>query len=117
MTQNEIRIMNLSVDIQSARDIMAIESSQGKRGISIGAFLMYCLPRIEHRAEKLELMRKCASLRDIWNISELSTQLKVTRQTLYNWKNQGLLILNNDGKVILPLTVSLWDDLSQVIAL
>lgn len=117
MTQNEIRIMNLSVDIQSARDIMAIESSQGKRAISIGTLLIYCLPRIEHRAEKLELLRKCASLRDIWNISELSTQLKVTRQTLYNWKRHGLLILNNDGKVILPLTVSLWDDLSFVISI
>ena len=50
-------------------------------------------------------------------MSELSTQLKVTRQTLYNWKKHGLLILNNDGKVILPLTVSLWDDLSMLIAL
>ena len=70
-----------------------------------------CAPRIEKRQERFEKLQSLAELRPIWNLKELSERLSTSRQTLYNWKEEGWLVVNSAGKADLKATVKLWKEL------
>ena len=115
MTPNEIRILNLKLDVKTVKALMELYQQQNYGHTTVSELLRLATPEIDDKEEKLGLLKKCAAVRPISNISELSSKLGVSRQTLYNWKSEGYLLLDNQGKVHLPSTIKLWEDLSWML--
>lgn len=79
----------------SSKTEPGLESSLHKQ--SIGEIVKLCAPRIEKRQERFEKLQSLAELRPIWNLKELSERLGTSRQTLYNWNEEGCLVVNSAG--------------------
>lgn len=79
----------------SSKTEPGLESSLHKQ--SIGEIVKLCAPRIEKRQERFEKLHSLAELRPIWNLKELSERLGTSRQTLYNWNEEGCLVVNSAG--------------------
>ncbi len=47
-------------------------------------------------------------------MKELSERLGISRQTLYNWRDEGWLVMDG-GKVHLPKTIELWELFIRII--
>ena len=115
MTPNELRILNLKLDVKTVKALMELYQQQNYGHTTVSELLRLATPKIDDKEEKLGLMKKCAAVRQVWNISELAPKLDVSRQTLYNWKSEGYLLLDSQGKVHLPSTIKLWEDLDWML--
>ncbi len=115
MTPNELRMLNLKLDVETVKALMELYQQQNYGQTTIFELLRLAAPKIGNKEEKLGLLKKCAAVRQVWNISELAAKLDVSRQTLYNWKIEGYLLLDSQGRVHLPSTINLWEDLDWML--
>lgn len=104
-------ILNLQVNAKYLKGLLELSQDWNNPFISIGEIVKLCAPRIEKRQERFEKLQALAELRPIWNLKELSERLGMSRQTLYNWKEEGWLVVNSTGKADLKATVKLWKEL------
>lgn len=104
-------ILNLQVNAKYLKGLIEMSQYWNHPFISIGEIVKLCAPRIEKRQERFEKLQSLAELRPIWNLKELSERLSTSRQTLYNWKEEGWLVVNSAGKADLKATVKLWKEL------
>lgn len=107
-----LHIYNLYVCTKSIRDLCDLVDQTPDKKIRIGDIIKYCAPRIERREERYAQIKKLSDLRPIWNFNEISKQIGVSRQTLYNWKDEGWIITDENGKADLKRTAELWEECS-----
>ena len=78
----------------------------------IGDLIRFCAPRIEHRDERYRQLKQYSETKPIVSFSNLSRFINISRQTLYNWKDEGWIITDHNGKADLRRTVELWEECS-----
>lgn len=103
-------LLNLNIDINTALQTLTTMKDKGESTVPMPLFLKFTLPRIENSIEKMDKIKRFSDINDIVTVSWLANNLGVTRQTIYNWKANGYLIFNDDGKISLKQTLELWDD-------
>lgn len=75
--------------------------------ISIRGLISTCAIKIDKLKVHIDKMRALTKSRNLYNMKELSECLGISRQTLYNWRDEGWLVMEV-GKVHLPRTIELW---------
>ena len=76
--------------------------------ITIRDLISICAIKIDNPKVHIEKMKALSENRKLYNMKELSGYLGISRQTLYNWKDEGWLVMD-EGKVHLPNTIELWE--------
>lgn len=111
----ENKIFNLSINPQAAIEFLKDWNKQGHKTIPFKVFIQFTTPRIQNKAEVIKKLSACAQLRPEWNISELNKRTGISRQTFYNWKEQGYLIFSLNKKLNLKETLKFWQDIDSYI--
>lgn len=106
----DLDIYNLYINAKYAKGFCEMYEKAGYDYIRVGELIKYCSPRIELRNERYQKMKELSQLRPIWNFKELAARLGTSRQTLYNWKDEGWIVTDRDGKADLARTTKLWED-------
>lgn len=71
-------------------------------------------PWITDWPEHLARLERTAESHDRCTPTELANWNKVSRQTVYNWRDRGLLVYDAKKKIDVPATVALWRFLSKL---
>ena len=71
-------------------------------------------PWITDWPEHLARLERTAESHDRCTPTELANWNKVSRQTVYNWRDRWLLVYDADKKIDVPATVALWRFLSKL---
>lgn len=103
-------IYNLTLNAKCARDFCEMCTDIGQ--VRIGDLIRFCAPRIEHRDERYRQLKQYSETKPIVSFSDLSRFINISRQTLYNWKDEGWIITDHNGKADLRRTVELWEECS-----
>lgn len=104
-------LLNLNIDVNATIRALVAMKAHGDTTIPMAVLLKFTLPKIGNSIEKMNRIKHLSELKDIVSISWLASNLEVTRQTIYNWKENGYLVFNEDGKISLTQTLELWNDL------
>ena len=103
-------IYNLYVNAKWVRELCDMVAETEYKKVRIGDIIKFCAPRIERREERFLQLKKLSEARPIWNFKELSERIGISRQTLYNWKDEGWILTDENGKADLKRTVELWEE-------
>lgn len=103
-------IYNLHVYAKWVRELCDMVMETENKKIRIRDIIKFCAPRIERREERFLQLKKLSEARPIWNFKELSERIGISRQTLYNWKDEGWILTDENGKADLKRTVELWEE-------
>lgn len=123
MTIHEL--LNIRLDATGVTDMLKWLKGNDNKGkktgvykthslISIRDLISTCAIKIDKPKVHIEKMRALAKSRNLYNMKELSVRLGISRQTLYNWRDEGWLVMEG-GKVHLPRTIELWELFIRII--
>lgn len=84
----------------------------GKTRVQLQELLRLCLAEIDNWPEKYERLGNLCKTHDSCNLSEFSRWMEVSRQTVYNWRENGYLILGGKG-VDMRETYKFWGELRR----
>ena len=102
--RNEVHV---KMDVKSAQDFLAMVAENGDTMVEVQDLLAFARPWITDWPEHLARLERTAESHDRCTPTELANWNKVSRQTVYNWRDRGLLVY--DGRRInVPGTVALW---------
>lgn len=76
--------------------------------------LAFARPWITDWPEHLARLERTAESHDRCTPTELANWNKVSRQTVYNWRDRGLLVYDAKKRIDVPATVALWRFLSKL---
>ena len=96
LTKSDITILMQQVDVTKAYDLLAMFKEAGKERIDIRTILDEAAPKIKDYGNHATC-----------SITEFAAWMKVSRQTVYNWKDSNYLVFAGN-KVNLPETLDLW---------
>ena len=105
--RNEVDVLHVKMDVKSAQDFLAMVAENGDTMVEVQDLLAFARPLITDWPEHLARLERTAESHDRCTPTELANWNKVSRQTVYNWRDRGLLVY--DGRRInVPGTVALW---------
>lgn len=105
--RNEVDVLHVKMDVKSAQDFLAMVAEKGEAMVEVQDLLAFARPWITDWPEHLARLERTAESHDRCTPTELANWNKVSRQTVYNWRDRGLLVY--DGRRInVPGTVALW---------
>ena len=105
--RNEVDALHVKMDVKSAQVFLAMVAEKGDAMVEVQDLLAFARPRITDWPEHLARLERTAESPDHCTPTELANWNKVSRQTVYNWRDRGLLVY--DGRRInVPGTVALW---------
>ncbi len=103
-------LKNLKMGTDYALSYLNIMKEKGRESIPIFELTYFSFNPIEDGKEKLNLLREKSQLKEVANKSDFARLMNISRTTVYNWDDIGLLIHTNDGKKIdLIKTLRLWE--------
>ena len=108
--RNESTLLRMQVDVNKAYDLLNMFKEAGKNRIDIQTILDEAAPKIVGYRKYLEKLADIATRKDCCNFSEFAGWLDVSRQTVYNWRDNGYLV-HTKSKIDIPATVRLWESL------
>ena len=108
--RNESTLLRMQVDVNKAYDLLNMFKEAGKNRIDIQTILDEAAPKIVGYKKYLEKLADIATRKDSCNFSEFAGWLDVSRQTVYNWRDNGYLV-HTKSKIDIPTTVRLWESL------
>ena len=79
----------------------------GKERIDVRTILDEAAPKIKDFPALASKLEQLSGSHDTCNVSEFYNWMKVSRQTVYNWRDCGYLVYSG-RKVNLPETLELW---------
>lgn len=123
MTIHEL--LNIRLDATRVTDMLKwlkeIDGKNKKTGvhktrslITVRDLISICAIKIDKPKVHIEKMKALSESRKLYNMKELSERLGISRQTLYNWRDEGWLVME-EGKVHLPRTIELWELFIKII--
>lgn len=92
MAKNDGVILRMQVDVNKACDLLNMFKEAGKNRIDIQTILDEAAPKIIGYKKYLEKLADIATRKESCNFSEFAGWLDVSRQTVYNWKDNGYLV-------------------------
>ena len=98
--------MRMQVDVGKAYDLLAMFKEAKKTRIDIQTILDEAAPKIVGYRKYLEKLADIATRKESCNFSEFAGWLDVSRQTVYNWRDNGYLA-HTKSKIDIPATVRL----------
>ena len=105
--RDEVDVLHVKMDVKSAQDFLAMVAEKGEAMVEVQDLLAFARPWITDWPEHLARLERTAESHDRCTPTELANWNKVSRQTVYNWRDRGLLVY--DGRRInVPGTVALW---------
>ena len=107
MAKNDSVILRMQVDVNKAYDLLNMFKEAGKNRIDIQTILDEAAPKIVGYTKYLEKLADIATRKESCNFSEFAGWLDVSRQTVYNWRDNGYLV-HTKSKIDIPATVRLW---------
>lgn len=110
MAKNDSVILRMQVDVNKAYDLLNMFKEAGKNRIDIQTILDEAVPKIIGYKKYLEKLADIATRKESCNFSEFAGWLDVSRQTVYNWRDNGYLV-HTKSKIDIPATVRLWESL------
>lgn len=110
MAKNDGVILRMQIDVNKAYDLLNMFKEAGKNRIDIQTILDEAAPKIVGYKKYLEKLADIATRKDSCNFSEFAGWLDVSRQTVYNWRDNGYLV-HTKSKIDIPATVRLWESL------
>lgn len=108
--RNESTLLRMQVDVNKAYDLLNMFKEAGKNRIDIQTILDEAAPKIVGYKKYLEKLADIATRKESCNFSEFAGWLDVSRQTVYNWRDNGYLA-HTKSKIDIPATVRLWESL------
>ncbi len=103
-------LKNLKMGTDYALSYLNIMKEKGRESIPIFELAYFSFNPIEDGKEKLNLLRDKSKLKETANKSDFARLMDISRTTVYNWDDIGLLIHTNDGKKIdLVKTLRFWE--------
>ena len=103
-------LLRMQVDVNKAYDLLIMFKEAGKNRIDIQTILDEAAPKIVGYRKYLEKLADIATRKESCNFSEFAGWLDVSRQTVYNWRDNGYLA-HTKSKIDIPATVCLWESL------
>lgn len=110
IAKNDSVILRMQVDVNKAYDLLNMFKEAGKNRIDIQTILDEAAPKIVGYKKYLEKLADIATRKESCNFSEFAGWLDVSRQTVYNWRDNGYLA-HTKSKIDIPATVRLWESL------
>ncbi len=110
LSRNDTITLGQQVDVGKALDLLTMFKEAGKERIDVRTILDEAAPKIKDYAALLEKLEQLAGNHGTCNVSEFSAWMKVSRQTIYNWRDANYLVYSGK-KVNLPETLELWKSL------
>ena len=107
LSRNDSIILGQQVDVAKALDLLAMFKEAGKERIDIRTILDEAAPKIKDYPALVAKMEQLSLTHATCSITEFAAWLKVSRQTVYNWRDANYLIYSGK-KVNLPETLDLW---------
>jgi hypothetical protein len=95
-------------------DFQAIVAKKGDDMVEVQDLLAFARPWITDWPEHLVRLERTAESHDRCTPTELANWNKVSRQTVYNWRDRGLLVYDAKKKIDVPATIALWRFLSKL---
>jgi hypothetical protein len=108
--RNESTLLRMQVDVNKAYDLLNMFKEAGKNRIDIQTILDEAAPKIIGYKKYLKKLADIATRKESCNFSEFAGWLDVSRQTVYNWRDNGYLV-HTKSKIDIPATVRLWESL------
>jgi len=112
--RNEVDVLHVKMDVKSAQDFLAMVAEKGEAMVEVQDLLAFARPWITDWPEHLARLERTAESHDRCTPTELANWNKVSRQTVYNWRDRGLLVFDAKKKIDVPATVALWRFLSKL---
>lgn len=110
LTRNDSKILSQQVDVNKAMDLLKMFQEAGKEKIDVWTILDESAPKIKSFATLEAKLEQLAGNHETCNVSEFSNWMKVSRSTVYTWRDNNYLIYSGN-KVNLPETLRLWKTL------
>ena len=110
MMNSDSTLLRMQVDVGKAYDLLKMFKEGKKTRIDIQTILDEAAPKIVGYKKYLEKLADIATRKESCNFSEFAGWLDVSRQTVYNWRDNGYLV-HTKSKIDIPATVRLWDSL------
>lgn len=107
LTRSDITILMQQVDVTKAYDLLAMFKEAGKERIDIRTILDEAAPKIKDYSVLVARLEQLSGNHATCSITEFAVWMKVSRQTVYNWKDSNYLVFTGN-KVNLPETLDLW---------
>ena len=108
----------LSLRLDTARMLSFLQQLQDKDTSDTNfAMLLYIgTKKLSISDDAVSRLRDLADLHPQMNIAEFARCLKVSRQTIYNWKDDGMVIFSGSGHHInLKKTILLWETVNSIV--
>ncbi len=107
-------IKNLKVETDYALYFFNHKKERNIETSSLYEITSCSITPIEAGMEKLKRLREKTSVRTQANKSDFSRLMGISRTTVYNWEDRGLLIFTRDSrKIDLIKTLQFWEHLHQ----
>ena len=103
-------ILGQQVDVAKALDLLTMFKEAGKERIDIRTILDEAAPKIKDYTTLVAKLEQLSGNHATCSITEFANWMKVSRQTVYNWKDSSYLVFAGN-KVNLPETLDLWQSL------
>lgn len=91
LTRNDSIILGQHVDVNKALDLLKMFQEAGKEKIDVWTILDESAPKIKSFATLEAKLEQLAGNHETCNVSEFSNWMKVSRSTVYTWRNNRLL--------------------------
>ena len=92
LSRNDMTVLMQQVDVGKALDLLTMCKEAGKEKIGIRTILDEAAPIIKDYASLVEKLEQLAGNHGTCNVSEFLAWMKVSRQTVYNWRDCGYLV-------------------------
>lgn len=107
-------VLKLKIDIKAAQEALDMLAKRGKVLTDVRTLLTFSMPQVSEWQVRLEKLERIGESHDKCTITEIANWLKVSRQTIYNWRDRGLLVY--DGRRIdTRKTIALWKILKTMV--
>ena len=87
LTRSDITILMQQVDVTKAYDLLAMFKEAGKERIDIRTLLDEAAPKIKDYSALVARLEQLSGNHATCSITEFAAWLKVSRQTVYNWRD------------------------------
>ena len=100
-------VLKLKIDIKAAQEALDMLAKRGEVLTDVSTLLKFSMPQVSEWQVRLEKLERFGESHDKCTITEIANWLKVSRQTIYNWWDRGLLVYDGRRNNV-PGTVALW---------
>ena len=107
LSRNDSIILGQQVDVAKALDLLTMFKEAGKERIDIRTILDEAAPKIKDYSALVAKLEQLSGNHATCSITEFVNWTKVSRQTVYKWRDCGYLVYSG-RKVNLPETLDLW---------